>query len=164
MSAKNPDALTELIRTLREQLVRKDEHIASMEELLKEAMRQVSTQQSLITKLLDHPRSNIRDGTAAEVTAPPVEEPEEATGILPGLESEPAQPCEPEAVEAHAVVAARDEHTDRDENVGQSIPSVEEEPCPITLRLDRNELRKAHQALSGTGKGVLKKWLASIRG
>lgn len=164
MSAKNPDALTELIRTLREQLVRKDEHIASMEELLKEAMRQISTQQSLIARLLDYPRSNLRDGMTVERATPPVEEPEETTGVLPGLESTPPRPCEPEAVEVQAVVATCDEHTDVNDNVGQTISSVEEEPCPITLRLDRNELRKAHQALSGTGKGVLKKWLASIRG
>lgn len=164
MSAKNPDALTELIRTLREQLTRKDEHIASMEELLKEAMRQVSTQQSLIARLLDYPRSNLRDGMTAEVTAPSVEEPEETTGVLPGLESEPAQPCEPEAIEAHAVVAARDEHADENDRADLTMSSAEDQSCPITLRLDRNELRRAHHALGEASRGLLKKWFAGMRG
>jgi hypothetical protein len=163
MSVKNPDALTELIRTLREQLARKDEHIASMEELLKEAMRQISTQQSLIARLLDHPRSHLKDATTAEV-ATPTETPEQSTGVLPGLEGEPLPQREPAVVEAHAVVAAREMADEKPASTEMAPSSAEEEPCPITLRLDRNELRKAHQALSGTGKGVWKKWLASIRG
>jgi hypothetical protein len=103
MTETRPDALTELVRILREQLTRKDERIANLETLLKEANLRLEEQQRLLEYLLgkenplpaapkaaQQPLPAYRNAPPVPPTSPPAA-PSEAVAPEPPVSSSPPQ-------------------------------------------------------------------------
>jgi hypothetical protein len=174
MSEGRQDALTELVRILREQLARKDERIAALESLLQEANRRIAEQHRMLSRMLERdtvqtppppaatpriPRSPVSDAASGSPPpAPPRETPTAAPQPLPPApraakdRRAPLPDMEPQIeVIAHAVIAAAAARREETEN-----ENAERE---ITARFERGELRKGHSALE-PGKRGLWRWFS----
>lgn len=184
MTETRPDALTELVRILREQLTRKDERIANLETLLKEANLRLEEQQRLLEYLLGRENTAHSAPTAAHPpppaqrhvppaspSSPPPAQPQTAdpqssaaSAAPEGTERAASPPEERPPIPLSALISpipGMDEMIQATaEQVISAARNVEEsstggeEEREITARFQRDQLRKSHQEHEARKRGL----------
>jgi hypothetical protein len=179
MTETRPDALTELVRILREQLTRKDERIANLETLLKEANLRLQEQQRLLEYLLgkEEPAPAAPPPRPAQQNVPPPARPHSAAAkpsvsSAPPEETEPAASAPPERppIPLSALISpipgldemiqATAEQVISYAQSAQESPTEGEEKREITARFHRDQLSKGHQELKARKRGLWRRFFS----
>lgn len=128
MADGHSDALMELVRTLREQLTRKDERIESLERLLVEQSRQLADCQRLIVRLMES-RSASSSPVPARAAVSSSPTPSEA------VPAPVAPPSPPPATPEHAAVPAPAETLSPTARLPRRSPPKERPPISLPDRI-----------------------------
>jgi uncharacterized membrane protein len=130
MTETRPDALTELVRILREQLTRKDERIANLETLLKEANLRLEEQQRLLEYLLGRENTAHSAPTAAHPPLPAKQSAPPAPPSSPLPAHPQAAAPEPPVSSAHPEPPVSSALSEETEQAGS--PTQERPPIPLS--------------------------------